>query len=164
MDILAHFLWTFALFFKRKDRWLAGLFGILPDFISFGPHFILSFIAGNVLFGRPELSNIPGSVFLLYNLTHSLVIFSLVVLVVYLLTKKIHWFMFGWGLHVIIDIPSHTKDFFPTPFLYPLPQPYVNGIHWSNPTFMSINYSLLAIVYAWLIYGTLKDKKKKRFF
>ncbi|MBI4158706.1 hypothetical protein HY500_00425 [Candidatus Woesearchaeota archaeon] len=160
MDILAHFLWTFAIFFKRKERWMASLFGILPDLISFGPHFILSFIAGNAIFGRPEVSSIPGLVFLLYNLTHSLVIFALIVLVVYLLTKKIHWFMFGWGLHVLIDIPTHTTDFFPTPFLYPFPQFYVNGIQWSNPNFMIINYGLLAVVYAWLIYWNLKNKKK----
>ena len=158
MDTFAHFLWTFALFFKRKDRWLAGLFGVLPDFISFGPHLVLSFIAGSVMFGRPELSNIPVSVFLLYNLTHSLVIFALAVLIVYLLTKKIHWFMFGWGLHILIDIPTHTKEFFPTPFLYPFPQLFINGIRWSDPTFMIVNYSLLVIVYSYLFYDKYKKK------
>lgn len=160
MDIFAHFLWAFALFFKRKDRWLAGLFGVLPDLVSFGPHFILSFITGTIMFGRPELSNIPGSVFILYNLTHSLVIFTLAVLIIYFITKKIHWFMAGWGLHILIDIPTHTKDFFPTPFLYPLFQPLINGIRWSDPTFMQINYGLLVIVYGFLIYWALKNKKK----
>ncbi|MBI2107124.1 hypothetical protein HYT57_04005 [Candidatus Woesearchaeota archaeon] len=159
MDTLAHFLWTFALFFKRKERWLAGLFGVLPDLVSFGPHLILSFIAGNAMFGRSELTNIPVSVFMLYNLTHSIIIFVLAVLIVYLLTKKIHWFMFGWGLHILIDIPSHTTDFFPTPFLYPFPQFYVNGIQWNNPVFMIVNYSLLVIVYAWLMYGLVINRK-----
>ncbi len=160
MDIFAHFLWTFALFFKRKDRWLAGLFGILPDVASFGPHFILSFVAGTTIFGRPELSTIPGSVFILYNLTHSLVVFALAVLIIYFITKKIYWFITGWGLHVLIDIPTHTKDFFPTPFLYPFPQPFINGIRWSDSTFMKINYGLLVIVYGILIYWVLKNEKK----
>lgn len=162
MDIFAHFLWAFALFFKSKDKWKAGLFGILPDVISFGPHLILSFIAGTAIFGRPEISSIPGSVFILYNLTHSLVIFALVVLVVYLLTKKIHWFMAGWGLHILIDIPTHTKEFFPTPFLYPFPQPFIDGIRWSNPVFMKINYGLLVIVYAWLVYDLIRNKNLKK--
>jgi len=158
MDILAHFLWTFALFFKRKERWLAGFFGVMPDIVSFGPHLVLSIIVGNSMFGRPDLANIPVSVFMLYNLTHSLVIFALAVLTVYLITKKIHWFMFGWGLHVLIDIPTHTKEFFPTPFLYPFSQPFIDGIRWSNPVFMAVNYSLLAIVYAWLVYNLVKNK------
>jgi len=37
MDVLAHFFWAFAIFFRRKkERWLAGLFGVMPDLLSFG--------------------------------------------------------------------------------------------------------------------------------
>jgi len=152
MDIIAHFLWAFAIFFRRKkERWGAGLFGVMPDVVSFGPHLVLSLIAGTFSFGKPNLAAIPSSVFFFYNLTHSLIVFLLVFFIAYFFRKRIYWPLLGWGLHILIDIPSHSKDFFPTPFLWPLSDLSINGVSWGNPIFMIVNYSGLAIVYGWFI-------------
>jgi len=170
MDILAHFLWTFGIFFKSKDRVKAGLMGIMPDLLSFGPHMIMSLIFGTIAFGKPDINSIPNSVFVFYSITHSLIIFSLVMLLIYFFTKRVYWFVFGWLIHILIDIPSHSKEFFPTPFLWPLSDFTFNGISWGTPWFMIINYSTLVIVYSWLIFSTkglnelffLKRKPRKR--
>ncbi|MBS3168569.1 hypothetical protein J4216_05560 [Candidatus Woesearchaeota archaeon] len=150
MDTLAHFLWTFAIYFRTSYRWLAGLFAILPDFLSFGVFIIYSLIFGTFHPGKPPLETLPEYVFIAYNITHSLVIFLIVFGLIYIISKKIPWVLGGWLLHIFIDIPTHTRDYFPTPFLWPISSFTLNGISWANPWFIIINYGLLIIIFAYL--------------
>lgn len=148
MDILAHVLWTNVVFIKRsrRERWLAILFALLPDFVSFGPHFVNSVVNGS--FGhRPDLERIDSFVIQSYNLTHSLVIALGAVVVITALLRRFHPLLLAWPLHVVIDIFSHSRAFFPTPFLFPFSDFTVNAISWGNPTFLKINYLLLALSY-----------------
>ncbi|MBS3167176.1 hypothetical protein J4403_03130 [Candidatus Woesearchaeota archaeon] len=158
MDVLAHFLWINALFYKRKKAWLAGLFGILPDVVAFGPMLILYFFIDGVKFGKPDY--IPGFVQALYNLSHSLVIFLGVIFGIYFLTKKFYWYLTGWGLHILMDIPTHARDFFPTHFLYPLSDVTFNGYSWGQKDFMVVNWLLLAVVYLMLLIRVRRKKIK----
>ncbi len=153
MDILAHGLWSYALFSKTKYKWQAALFGTLPDLISFGPHTLASILTFNSLpHSKPALSSISSYIFTMYNITHSLIPITLVALLVYLITKKFYLPFLAGYLHIFIDIPSHTTDFFPTPFLWPFPTPFFSGISWANPIFMIVNYSLLVLVYAFYVF------------
>ncbi len=62
-------------------------------------------------------------------------------------SRLIYWPMWGWLLHILIDIPTH-KNFYETPFLFPLSgYRFSHGISWGHPTFMIINYGALAAVY-----------------
>ena len=161
MDVLAHFFWTFAIFFRRKkERWLAALFGVMPDLLSFGPHFLLSLFAESWGFGgRTALANIPGYIFLLYNITHSFVVFLVVFLLMYVFARKVYWPLAGWGLHIAIDIPTHSKAFFATPFLWPVSGFTVEGVSWGTPWFLMVNYAALVVVYSYLFYAYYKGKK-----
>lgn len=156
MDIFAHFLWTYAVYFKTKYRFFAGIFGILPDMVSFGPFFVYNLLTNNL--GMATIDSIPEYVFVGYRFTHSLIIFLVVFVVIYYIIREIPWILGGWLLHILIDIPTHTREFFPTPFLWPLSDFNFSGISWGNPTFMAVNYSLLIIIYLYLI---LFYKKRK---
>jgi len=151
MDIFAHGLWTYAVYYKQKYRWLAVFFGIMPDLFSFGIFALHNLIFYGISFGKPALNAIPEYVFVGYNFTHSLVIFFIIFLVIYYITREIPWLTCGWLLHIVIDIPTHTREFFPTPFLWPISSITFNGIKWSSLYFMIINYSLIILVYAYLI-------------
>jgi hypothetical protein len=71
---------------------------------------------------------------------------------------KVYWPIFGWALHILIDIPSH-KGFYETPFLFPLSNyKFDHGVSWGHPTYMLINYSALIIAYI-LIYLVFRKKK-----
>lgn len=78
----------------------------------------------------------------------------------WLVRKNVPLAMFGWALHILIDIPSHSISLYPTPFLWPISEyrfPY--GVSWANQTFMIINYSALLIVWIFLIiYASKKSK------
>jgi hypothetical protein len=147
MDILAHFLWTFGIFFKQKKAWLFGLIGILPDIISFGPHFVYSLATVGIRRGRPEAHSFPDYINTMYNITHSFVIFLIVLALAYFLFKNYAIFLLPWGIHILIDIPTHSKAFFPTPFLWPISYFMIDGISWGTPWFMITNYTLIVLFF-----------------
>lgn len=166
MDVFAHVLWTNAVYYskyraEKVQRYWAAAFGVLPDLAGFTPAFFYMLFSGN-RFSR-ELYESGAGVFRFaseaYNYTHSLVIFTVAMLVVAGLRRgKIWWPMWGWALHIVIDIFSH-KGFYETPFLFPLSgYRFSHGMAWAHPTFMLINYSALAAVY--LVWFFVLRKKK----
>ena len=148
MDILAHFLWTFGIYWQHPKRWIAGVIGFMPDIVSFGPHFMLS-IARGVELGKPH--DIPSYIYAVYSISHSLVICAIGLFLLWHFAKNWFWLSFGWPLHILIDIPTHTDAFFPTPIFWPISGFEVSGISWATGWFMAMNYGLLAVLYAWLV-------------
>jgi hypothetical protein len=175
MDIFAHALWTAAgarganaTVLEKNERKLSiawtAFWGIFPDLFAFGIPMILAipmFVANGFHFNRSLLSGLPHD---LYQYSHSLVIWLAVFLIVWIVRKKPALVLFGWMLHILIDIPSHSGTFYPTPFLFPISDyKYLNGIAWSNMWYMIINYSLLLIVFlSMLIYDYRKQRKQKQ--
>jgi hypothetical protein len=180
MDILAHTLWTTAgarkinkLREKKKLEKInvvqTAFWGIFPDLFAFTIPFVLLFwniIRGKQAFIFFNRNQIPGCFDLAHNLyqySHSLIIFAAVFLFVWLIKKKPPLPMLGWALHILIDIPSHSVAFFPTPFLFPISTYYFPyGIAWSNMWFMIINYSALLIVWGKILFDFLKLKGQRK--
>ncbi len=132
--------------------------GVFPDVAAFAPLFIwliYGWMTGSARpdFGPPDLSSSGTQGILLdyaqaaYNYSHSLVIFSVVFCGAWIIRHRPVWELGGWGLHVLMDIPTHRADFFPTPYLWPFPHPIVDGISWAEGWFMAANYLSLAVVY-----------------
>jgi membrane-bound metal-dependent hydrolase YbcI (DUF457 family) len=155
MDVIAHGLWGGAPFFSQgRKKFFAGfLIGMAPDLLSFGvfhvmhPEWITLRLAGKIS-GPPALTILPPYVFHAYNLTHSLFVWAVAFILLWLLTKNPPWLLGAWLLHILCDIPTHAASYFPTPFLWPFPTPFVNGIPWSTPWFMFTNYASMIVVYA----------------
>ncbi len=168
MDVFAHTLWTNAVFHlkynqQRKMRYLAAFFGVVPDLVGFAPLFVYLIFSGRMFSGERFPFESTNWTFSFaenaYNYTHSFVIFLIVLLVIHLFVNlyKRHtakdnsiwffWPMLGWGLHILIDLPTHP-DFYHTPFLFPVSDyRFTGGVSWAHPTFMVINYSLLICAY-----------------
>ena len=157
MDFIAHGLWGGAAFFAQgRKQFLAGVgIGMAPDLLSFGgfhlthPEWLTLRLVGKIS-GPPALSSLPPYVFHAYNITHSLIVWAGAFFLLWQLTKKPPWLLAAWLLHILCDIPTHSTSYFPTPFLWPLPTPFVNGISWSTPWFMVANYATMSIVYCCL--------------
>jgi hypothetical protein len=164
MDTVSHGLWGGALFYSSgRKKFLAGLLiGMAPDLLSFGvfhamhPGWITARLAGEIS-GPPALAILPAYVFHAYNVTHSLVVFAASFCLVWLATRNPPWLLSAWLLHILCDIPTHTESYFPTPFLWPFPTPFVNGIAWSTPWFMILNYASIIIVYCALFFYFRKE-------
>ena len=166
MDILSHGLWG-GIAFGRRNRpsfWLAFLLGLAPDLLSFG---ILYFAVSIGMAERPDFSHgtppessIPQYVHHLYNVTHSLVVFLVAFLLVWGIRKRPLWELGAWGLHLLVDVPTHSRAFFPTPILWPLLSWKFDGWQWLTPAILIPNYVLLALCYAWVMARRVKARNQ----
>jgi hypothetical protein len=155
VDTLAHGLWGAVGFYAGSKQRFASAFvlGMAPDLLSFGvfhlthPAWILQRLSGELAAGPPPLAILPPFVFYAYNLTHSLVIWGAAFVLVGLLRQNLPLPFLAWGLHILCDILTHGLSYFPTPYLWPLPTPYVQGISWATPTFLIVNYASLVVTY-----------------
>lgn len=173
MDTFSHGLWAGALakgLNKRKGKrhvnvWATALWGIFPDIFAFGiPMFIIfwsvAFNGGHFadFGGRPPMVEPTGGDSLLvyqlshvlYNMSHSLIVFGAVFFAVWVHFKQVRLELLGWLLHILMDIPTHSYAFFPTPVFWPLLDWKFDGFSWGQPWFMVFNYSLLLLAYALL--------------
>jgi hypothetical protein len=178
MDIISHALWSGALFksinlkLKKKkfNFWQAAFFGMFPDIISFViPLVIFSIIivfqsGFNISHLSTAIESPPYSsiIDMLYNISHSIIIFAVVFLIVWLIFRKPIYILFGWLLHILIDIPTHRIGHFATPFLWPISNFKINGlIYWREPLFIVIDILALIIAY-WIIFRKEKRMKRKK--
>lgn len=170
MDIISHGLWGGIAVGRKskKSYWLSLFFGVAPDLFSFGIFFMSTFLgfAERPHFGSepPDLSLIPAYVGHLYNITHSLVIFALGFFVLWLIFRKPVWESLAWGLHVLLDIPTHTYKFFPTPFLWPISSFKLDGHSWGTPEIFIPDVTLLAVLYIWFFVISRRDKHNAQTF
>jgi len=177
MDIFAHGLWAGAAFKaannklqksgnlkKLSIKW--GIFwGTFPDLFAFIIPLIM--VAWGIFFGGIKIQDLPRPsaiepaahdtfpafrlANLLYNIGHSLIVFFLVFAVVWLIRKRPAWELGGWIFHVLIDIPTHSYKFYPTPLLWPVSQwKFLYGFSWAEPWFIIVNYSAIVAVYLYL--------------
>ena len=164
MDILAHGLWTNVMYKaipetrnNRKLTYWGIAFGLLPDLVSFTPVFIYGLYAlifkHQAFFAGPPGPDNPFFNYAVqsYNYTHSIVIWLAATILLWIILKKFPIIMLGWALHIFIDIFSHTEAFFATPFLFPISGFKISIVSWAHPVFMLINYSLLIILYLFVI-------------
>lgn len=170
MDIFAHGLWAGAAAKVARNKkpslnlnfWKVVWWGVFPDLFAFTIPFIWLF--WNLIFGdfnfadfpRPEAGEPPTAlnqffVFRLasslYNFSHSAIIFLIVFGIILLILRRPVWELLGWFLHILIDIPTHSYRFYPTPFLWPLSGWKFDGFPWGNPWFLIINYAAIVITY-----------------
>jgi len=172
MDIFAHGLWAAAAArgSNRKVRrkisvWWTAWWGVFPDLFAFAP--AIAFMLWRRLAGvRPPaaVGDRSDPVFhlawSLYQASHSLIVFGAVFGLIWLIARRPWLPMLGWALHIVIDIPTHTARFFPTPFLWPVSPYRFSGISWGNPWFMLVNWSAIAIVYL-LLRRTGRRRRKE---
>jgi len=167
MDVISHALWGGVIAGRKnkKNFWWAFVIGFLPDALSFGiftAMIVLGLASGpDWQVGPPPVGSIPQYVYHLYGFTHSLFIFAVIFGLVWLIRKKPFIPLFAWLTHILIDIPTHSLDFFPTPIFWPfLNNVRFSGISWSQPIIFIPDVILLIIAY--LLFFIFKRRKKAR--
>ena len=177
MDPISHGFWTAVVYkaagSKTKKRFnlkKAVCWGVCPDFLAFtipSVWLIYALIVGKMNLSnspRPDTITAADSQFvyditlILYNFSHSLVTFLIIFVLAYVFFKKIFWELGGWLMHILIDIPTHPIDFYPTPFLWPISDYRFSGLNWEEPKFMIIN--ILATILVLLAFRLKKQKKQ----
>jgi len=167
MDVFSHGLYGGAGFYgnSKKSFWKAFAFGIAPDVLTFFLPFTILLVQlglGKIdftVFEPPVRDTLPPYVHMLYNFTHSIFIFATAFIAVWFIRKKPMLEMLAWGLHILLDIPTHNNAFFPTPFLFPFSSYTFDGVLWASQPFFTINWIVLILLYSYLIH---RYRSKKR--
>ncbi len=165
VDIFAHTIWSFIIFrniVSSKEIWFALFFGALPDLASWTIYMFYAIIKGEFnikkmkkgfKFDQSQINKIPKWAWTLYGISHSIFICGVVLIIIYLYFGNLPWWLLAWPIHILMDIPTHSKDFFPTPFLWPISDYAFPGISWGSPIFMILNWTaiILYLIYIFFI-------------
>ncbi len=171
MDILAHGLWAGAAIALARPRfplaartaaWTVGL-AVLPDVLHLLPlvaWWALGEGTGAAL--RAFALAVPGAepglpplVGLLSHHLHCIMHSAPVALAATALlwaARGSFWIpLAGWWSHIVIDVFTHSADYYPVPVLYPFTQRGFDGLAWNTPWFLALNYVALGACALWLV-------------
>jgi hypothetical protein len=172
MEIFSHGLWTLALneaVARRTKsahmrRYLEFLlfFSVFPDLFSFTPYAVARIFQGSDIFHRLGNSLVPAYMLQSYRISHSLAVWLLVFLAVWVVRKRLLVSLWGWALHILIDIFSHNNSTFATSFLYPFSDISFQTFDWGSSIFMIVNYGLLTVICFWLYHSYRRTKTDHR--
>ena len=171
MDIVAHGLWAgigvsaasryWAI--DRKTAIATVLAAMVPDVIQ-----LLPFV-GRVLFDADGVkvltayvTALPGMepalppavaslTHHLHCIMHSAVVAGVVTALYWIVMRSLWLPLLGWWSHIVIDVFTHSADYYAVPVLYPFTERGFDGIAWTTPWFMVANYLALAAVGTWLL-------------
>lgn len=170
MDIVAHGLWVgIALVVVHRHRPIprrtalatVGL-AVLPDLAQLLPLLgLAAFGAGGWSVLLAYATALPGAepalpptVALishhLHCTLHSAVVAGAVSAVLYAVTRSWWLPLLGWWSHIVIDVFTHSAEFYPVPVLYPFTQRGFDGLAWNTPWFMGLNYAAIVAAATWL--------------
>jgi hypothetical protein len=66
--------------------------------------------------------------------------------------RRAFWIpLLGWWSHIVIDVFTHSADYYAVPVFYPFTERGFDGIAWITPWFMALDYVALASVGIWLV-------------
>ena len=171
MDIVAHTLWAAAGAaaihrsrpLSRRTVVATLVLSALPDVLHLLPIAGWWFFAdGSFAALRGYAVAIPGQepglpplVGLLSHhlhcVMHSAPIAGLVTLALWAVQRTLWIPLLGWWSHIVIDVFTHSADYYAVPVLYPFTEIGFDGVAWIIPWFMVLNYTALAAVGAWLL-------------
>jgi hypothetical protein len=170
MDIVAHGLWAGAIGgalgrkfgVSRGTLWAMIGLAAAPDIVPMLPVVAYAFAEPNSLklvlayaTATPGLEPaLPSWVSQwthhLHCTMHSVVVLGALTLLLWLAKCRFPMVLIGWWSHVLIDIPTHSADYYAVPLLYPISDNAFDGVSWREPWMLATNYIALIVVYVWL--------------
>ena len=84
---------------------------------------------------------------------HSAVVAGVVTLVAWRWRRALWLPLLGWWSHIVIDVFTHSADYYASPVLYPFTERGFDGIAWNTPWFMVLNYAVLGAIGLWMLHA-----------
>lgn len=170
MDILAHGLWAglgAACVHRhhpldRRTVALAVGMAVAPDLAQLLPLVYLALFTPDgwavlLTYANALPGHEPAMSPVLRELTHHLHCVMHSALVAGVVTALSWWWLrrlwlplLGWWSHILIDVLTHSADFYPSPVFYPVTYWGFDGIAWNTPWFLVLNYLSIAVAAVFL--------------
>jgi hypothetical protein len=172
MDIFAHGLWVgIGVAVAARHRAIARRTAVLTVVLAIAPDLahLLPLVA-QALFSEGGWATLaaystalPGAepamppwvALLAHHLhctLHSAVIAAVATLACWRWLRTLWAPLLGWWSHIVVDIFTHSKDFYPAPIFYPFTQWGFDGLAWNTPWFLVANHAAIALAIAWLLW------------
>ena len=87
----------------------------------------------------------------LHCIAHSAIVAGAVTLLLWVVMRSLWLPLLGWWSHIVIDVFTHSAQFYQAPVLYPITERGFDGLAWNTPWFMVLNYVALGATYLWLV-------------
>ena len=179
MDVLSHGLWATAFGELLRRQGLAtkpqvagaAAFGLMPDLVALAPVSIWALgsesASGAIrayIFAQPGSEPVmaPWAHWLEHNIhcsAHRVLVLGLVTLLSF---WKFRWWLvplMGWWLHLALDVPTHSREYYAVTIFYPLTEWSFDGIAWTHPAVIGANYVALAVAYGWLFATRARNRR-----
>ena len=162
MDIVAHGVWAGIGVVVARRRWLISrrtaaatvALAVVPDLAQLTPLLVLAITSGQFDVLRAYTTALPGGepalpplvaelAHHLHCMLHSAVVAGLVTALVRWRYRRVWIPLWGWWSHIVIDLFTHSADYYPVPVLYPFTQRGFDGLAWNTPWFVALNYSAM---------------------
>ncbi len=171
MDIFAHSLWAGAAATLAQRRWHLSrrtltwtvVLAALPDLLHMLP-IVAWWIVGDGTLAdvRGFALAVPGRepalpplvtlwTYHLHCIMHSAVVAATITLLCWIVQRALWFALLGWWSHIVIDVFTHSADYYPSPVLYPITQQGFDGLAWNTPWFLVANYAALGVTAVWLL-------------
>ena len=182
MDVVSHAIWGRHLTHGRLNWKVAAAMAVIPDLLAFVPSAIVQLLSGKPrveIDETTQTSDLPSIAWQMYQISHSLVWTFVLFLCIwgaleYIMKKQQRELLksgkylqaemkpraaatlliIPWISHIIIDMPTHTHRFFPTPFLMPFSDFMIDGIMWSTWWVWGLNVIAIIVVWKFLNHRT----------
>jgi hypothetical protein len=139
MDSLTHLLITRKLLGTDRDVLIAGLAPDLPFYLTYPPWLIIQ----GQLIGALKINDWPEApawMYLAHNVAHSFLVVLAFALASRLKSGTWPRWCAAWALHILIDIPTHSRKHWAPQFLWPLSDVTVDGVSWPELLLELVRY------------------------
>jgi hypothetical protein len=82
----------------------------------------------------------------LHCVMHSALVAGVVTAISWVRLRQFWVPLLGWWSHILIDVFTHSADFYPSPVFYPVTYWGFDGVAWNTPWFVGANYLAMLVV------------------
>ena len=141
MDPLTHLLITRKVIGPDSKVVLAGLAADAPFYLTY-PIWLIQQGQIVIAFRKNEWPEAPKWMHTAHNIFHSLPVLLAVTVAIRLVRGRWSREALAWGLHIAVDIPTHSRQQWAPQFLWPLSDITVDGVSWTEAILSIVKWLL----------------------
>ncbi|HRV96495.1 MAG TPA: hypothetical protein P5526_30350 [Anaerolineae bacterium] len=141
MDPLTHLFITRKVIGAEPTVVVAGLAADTPFYLTY-PAWVIKQGQFATAFQSNEWPEAPRWMKTLHHICHSLPVLLTVTILIKFITGKWPLAALAWGVHILIDIPTHSRKNWAPQFLWPLSSITVDGLSWTDVAIPGINRAI----------------------
>ena len=129
MDPLTHVLVTYAAIGRERALLIASLAPDIPFYATYPLWVVRRGVLRRALTGN-EWPDAPSWMYAPHHMTHSLPLIGAIALALRLRSGRWPRWCLAWIVHILIDIPTHSRKHWAPQFLWPFSACTVDGVSW----------------------------------